>query len=136
MSCALYSLLFLFISWKPDLNWRFIRLITHYFVYEYRNCIFWVSGTQCVPKFAQELKDLRALENEEVIFDCKYTGNPFPGMHAIFFLQNPIHPFSKKEPENLSWKKNLKIRCYKVNFKFFKTFHKIWKNFAILDNFF
>lgn len=41
------------------------------------------------PKFVQELKDVRALESEEVVFETKFTGNPKLGTRYCL-LSNPI----------------------------------------------
>jgi hypothetical protein len=38
-----------------------------------------VSAFQSVPRFVQELKDERAVENQTVVFECQFSGNPTPG---------------------------------------------------------
>lgn len=34
---------------------------------------------QSLPSFVQELKDERAIENETIVFECQFSGNPLPG---------------------------------------------------------
>lgn len=41
--------------------------------------IHFFTAFQSVPSFLQELKDERAVENETVVFECQFSGNPTPG---------------------------------------------------------
>lgn len=38
-----------------------------------------VTAFQSLPSFVNELKDERAVENETIVFDCQFSGNPTPG---------------------------------------------------------
>jgi len=40
-----------------------------------------VAAFQSVPSFVQELKDERAIENETIVFECQFSGNPTPGYY-------------------------------------------------------
>ncbi len=52
-----------------------IIIVTAFFFLNY--CF--IVALQSEPKFVQELRDVRAVQFEEVIFECKFCGNPTPG---------------------------------------------------------
>ena len=44
------------------------------------------AATQSKPKFVEELKSVRALQFEEVVFECRFGGNPNPSTTEFFLL--------------------------------------------------
>jgi len=42
-------------------------------------CYLIITPFQSQPSFVQELKDERAIENETIVFECQFAGNPTPG---------------------------------------------------------
>lgn len=45
-----------------------------------------VTAFQSLPSFVNELKDERAVENETIVFDCQFSGNPTPGSNIRLLL--------------------------------------------------
>lgn len=58
-----------------------------------------ITAFQSLPNFVQELKDERAIENETVVFECQFSGNPTPGYYL-----NPLTVVNSQ--------------IYKINFYF------------------